>query len=212
MKRPSVQILNADDHFVVRSGLKLVIKSYYADFKLYSASSFDEIFEKLNQQSFDMLILDATFPEGNTLSIVEKILTIQPEIKILMYTALEENIFAPKFLGLGVKGYLSKMANETEIISAVTKVLNGEIYMSSDLKEIMLDRFMKKTPVNPFEKLSKREFEIMVLLVQGEANLEISNNLNIRPSTISTYKNRIFYKLDISNISELIALFNLHNP
>lgn len=207
-----VQILIADDHFVVKSGLKLVINGYYADYKLTFASDFKEIFEKLNRQSFTMLILDASFPDGNSLSIIEKVITIQPEIKILMYTALEENIFAPRFLELGVKGYLSKMADEDEIILAVTKVLNGEIYISKAMKELMLDHFMKKSPTNPFEKLSRREFEIMVLLVQGVANLEISNKLDIKPSTISTYKNRIFEKLDISNISELITLYKLHHP
>lgn len=210
MLNTKVQILIADDHFVVKSGLKLVINCYYADYKMLFASNFKEIFENLKQHKFDMLILDANFPEGNTLSIIEKIFTIQPKIKILMYSALEENIYASKFLSLGVKGYLSKLADEDEIISAVTKVLRGEIYMSSTLKEIMLNGFMNNTPMNPFEKLSKREFEIMMLLVQGEANLEISNKLNIKPSTISTYKNRIFEKLAINNIAELITLYKLY--
>lgn len=210
MTNHKVHILIADDHFVVKSGLKLVINAYYADYKIVCASNFKEIFDNLNQQPFDILILDANFPEGNSLSIIEKILTIKPEIKILMYTALEENIYASKFLSLGTKGFLSKLADEDEIISAITKILRGEIYMSSTLKEIMLNDFMNNTPMNPFEKLSKREFEIMMLLVQGEANLEISNKLRIKPSTISTYKNRIFEKLAVNNIPELIALNNLH--
>lgn len=206
-----VKILLADDHFVVKSGLKLVINAYNPDYKLSFASSFKEIFEKLDQESFTMLILDATFPEGNSLSIIEDILTNYPKMKILMYTALEENIYAPKFLGLGVKGYLSKMATEDEILTAVRKVLNNEIYMSNTMKEIMLSGFMNQSQINPFEKLSQREFEIMMLMVKGEANLEISNKLNIKPSTVSTYKTRIFEKLDICNLSELITLYKLHH-
>lgn len=205
-----VQILIADDHFVVQSGLKLVINGYYADYKIFSASNFKEIFKNLQEESFDLLILDANFPEGNTLSIIEEILSIRPQLKILMYTALEENMYASKFLSVGVKGFLSKLADEGEIISAVTKILRGEIYMSRNLKEIMLDAFMNNTPISPFEKLSKRELEIMTLLVQGEANLEISNKLQIKPPTVSTYKKRIFEKLVINNISDLISLYNLH--
>ena len=210
MTHKPVEILIADDHFVVKSGLKLIINGYYADYKFFFASNFKEIFENINEKTFDLLILDASFPEGNTLSIVEKIISLKPEITILMYTALEEHIFAPKFLSLGAKGFLSKMADEDEIITAVTKVLNGDIYMSKTLKEKMLDSLINKTTINPFEKLSKREFEIMMLLVEGTANLEISNKLDIKPSTISTYKNRIFEKLDISNISELFTLFKLY--
>jgi len=203
-------LLLADDHFVVRGGLELIIKAYYADAKIFFASNFKEIFKNLEQQSFAMIVLDASFPEGNSLSIIEKILAVQPDIKILMYTALEENIFASKFFGLGVKGFLSKMADEEEIISAIRKVLNGEIYLSKLLKETMLDGLLNKSQANPFEKLSPREFEIMMLMAEGEANLEISNKLEIKPSTISTYKSRIFEKLDIANISELIALYKLY--
>lgn len=211
MTHKPVHILLADDHCVVKSGLKLVINGYYADYKLSFAANFKEIFESIDQHTFDMLILDASFPEGNTLSIIEKIIALKPDIKILIYSALEENIFAPKFLGLGTKGFLSKMANEDEIIAAVTKVLDGDIYMSKILKEKMLDGLIKKTAINPFDKLSQREFEIMLLLVDGDANLEISNKLEIKPSTSSTYKNRIYEKLDVSNISELITLYKLYH-
>lgn len=211
MTQTPVHILIADDHFVVRSGLELIIKGCYADFKTSFASNFKEIQDIVSEQTFQTLILDANFPEGNSLSIIENLLSLQPDLKILIYTALEEHIFAPKFFALGVKGYLSKMADENEIIRAVTKVLQGELYMSKTLKETMMGGFIKHNPINPFEKLSQREFEIMILLVQGEANLEISNRLDIKPSTISTYKNRIFEKLDIVNVAELITLYKLYH-
>lgn len=210
MLQSPFHILLADDHFVVRGGLELIIKGYYADAKIFSASNFKEIFKSLEQQSFSLLILDANFPEGNSLSIIEKVLAVQPDLKILIYSALEENIFASKFFSLGVKGFLSKMADEEEILFAIRKVINGETYLSETLKETMLGGLMDKSQVNPLEKLSPREFEIMVLMAQGGANLEISNKLDIKPSTISTYKSRIFGKLAIANISELIALYKLY--
>lgn len=212
MTNSPIHILIADDHFVVKSGLKLLLNSYYPDYKITFASHFKEILERLNEQTYNLLILDAAFPEGNSLTVIDKIFVIQPHLKVLLYTGLEENIYASKFFSLGVKGYLSKMAAEEEILSAVRQVLQGGIYMSKDLKETLLDGFVKHNPVvNPFEKLSQREFEIMILMVKGGGNLEISNKLDIKPSTISTYKNRLFEKLGVNNLSELIALYKLHH-
>lgn len=202
------QILIADDHFVVRSGMELMISNLYAYCDFSHASNFRETIEEVKTKKFDLLILDANFPEGNSLSIVDEINKIQPDINILVYTALNERIYAQQFLKLGVKGFLSKLADEEEILLAVTRTIKGEIYMGNKLKEALLDQMMNKNKNNLFENLSPREFEIMLLLIQGEANLEISNRLNIKPSTISTLKNRIYEKLRINNISELIELYN----
>lgn len=200
-------ILIADDHFVVRSGLELLISNRYIYSTLSFASKFDELFSLIEKKNFDLLILDANFPEGNSLSIIEKVFKLQPELNIIIYTALDEKIFAQQFLKLGVKGYLNKLAKEDEIFDAIDTVLRGDLYLNKETKALLMDQMMSKQKNSSFELLSQREFEIMLLMVKGEANLEISNRLNIKPSTISTFKNRIFSKLQVDNLSELIELY-----
>lgn len=206
------KILLADDHFVVRFGIELLIKENYPSFEIFQADHLASILEVLRSHPIDLIILDATFPEGNSLSFIPLIKNISPLSKILIYSALEENIYGPNFLNVGVQGFLSKLAPENEIKIAIETMLYRGQYLSAPLKDKLAQAYVTKQPINPFEKLTPREFEVMLFMVQGLGNLEICNQLGIQPTTVTTFKNRMFEKLNIKNLSELIDLHKNYYP
>lgn len=203
--------LIADDHSVVRSGLVIIIKNLYKDALTFQAGSFKEITTVLSDESIDVLILDISFPEGNSLSIISNIKLDFPNLKILMFTSYDEDVYALRYLKAGADGYLSKLSSPAEIEVAVLGMIRDGRYTSAKIKDKIIDSFMFSKPENPLEELSDREMEIATLLVNGMGNLEISTLLKLKATTISTYKTRIFEKLNISNLSSLIQIFSLHN-
>src|SRR5690606_22908379 len=126
----------------------------------------------------------------------------------LIFSAYEEQHYAMRYIRAGANGYLNKNGEEEEIIYAVNEVLSKGEYVSEELRDIIKELDKKK--VNPLEELSERELEIAKFLVDGVTNLEISNRLSIHMSTVSTYKMRIFKKLDIDNVVCLSDIYRLY--
>lgn len=202
-------ILIADDHYVVRQGVELMLTDILDTINIFHASTLNEVKQSLKKFDFFLIVLDAVFPDGHTINEVTAIRNEYPDTKILIYSGLEEHIFGLKFIELGVDGFLSKLATETEISTAFQTLLKNKIYLSEKLKTQKV-RYENNISQNPFSKLSEREFQIMVNLIQGKGNLEICNIFDLKPTTVTTYKNRIFDKLSIQNLSELITLYQLH--
>lgn len=202
-------ILIADDHYVVRQGVELILTDILDTINIFHASTLNEVKQSLKKFDFFLIVLDAVFPDGHTINEVTAIRKEYPDTKILIYSGLEEHIFGLKFIELGVDGFLSKLATETEISTAFQTLLRNKIYLSEKLKTQQI-RYENNISQNPFSKLSEREFQIMVNLIQGKGNLEICNIFDLKPTTVTTYKNRIFDKLSIQNLSELITLYQLH--
>lgn len=203
--------LVADDHSVVRQGIALLIKAEFANSEIYQSATFKDTLKIINETKIDILILDINFPDGNSLSIIADILNIQPEIKILMFSAYEENIYAMRYLNAGASGYINKGSSMEDMVAAIkSMVLTGK-FLSANVKNKILDIYISKKPINPIDALSKRESEVAKLMIKGYGNLEISELLGIKKNTVSTFKNRIFEKLDINNIADLIMFFQLYH-
>lgn len=202
--------LIADDHSVVRQGISLVVKELFPNAIIHTAGSFKDTLKKVNETKVDLLILDINFPDGNSINIIPDVKTIQPDIKILIFTAYDESIYAMRYLNAGVSGYLNKGCTEDEIKQAVKSMISTGRYVTQSIKDRILDSYISKTPINPLEKLSIREVEVARLLIKGYGNLEISELLQIKKTTVSTFKNRVFEKLEIDNLASLIELFQLY--
>ena len=200
----------ADDHTIVRQGVTFILKEIHKNSCVYQLANFSEIIKRLNTTPIDLIVLDISFPDGTSLNIIPTIKKIQPNIKILIFSAFDENIYAIRYLNAGASGYLSKLSNEDEIKLAIKSVLNSGKYISKNIQEKIMDTYIFNKPKNPLEQLSNREIEIAKLLVEGFSNIDICNTLNIQKSTVSTYKNRIFEKLDVDNLSSLIQIFNFY--
>lgn len=202
--------LIADDHSVVRQGISLVIKELFLSAKIHTAGTFKETLKVVKETKLDLLVLDINFPDGNSINIIPEVKSLQPDIKILIFTAYDESIYAMRYLNAGASGFLNKGSSEDEIKNAVKSMITSGKYVTQTIKDRILDSYISKTPINPLEKLSIREVEVARLLIKGYGNLEISELLQIKKTTVSTFKNRVFEKLEIDNLAALIELFQLY--
>ncbi|WMW78277.1 response regulator transcription factor [Flavobacterium sp. 20NA77.7] len=211
IKDSEYSFLVADDHSIIRNGLCLLINDTFSKAKVTQTESFDDILRVVKDVKLDLLILDINFPEGNSLSLIPTLKKLQPSMKILIFTSYDEEVYALRFYSAGVDGYLSKLSSPDQIEHALLTILKEGRYASDTIKNKILNNYLFNKSANPLDALSDREMEIAKLMVQGLGNLEISNVLNLKSTTVSTYKSRIFEKLSIDNLSALINVFNIHN-
>lgn len=204
------KFITADDHDIVAKSLVYMLKDLYKDCEVFQVDKVNQIIQILQKETIDLLILDISFPEGDTLGIIPKLREIQPNLKILIFSGHDENLYAIRYFHANVNGYLSKMINLNEVRQSIVKVMNNQKSFSKNIQEQILDSVILKKPNNPLQQLSNREFEIAKLLVKGLGNTEICQELDLQKSTVSTYKNRIFEKLEVSNVPELIHVFNMY--
>lgn len=202
--------ISADDHSVVTQGMSFILKDLYNGATVYQIESFSEIIKVLNTTSIDLLILDINFPDGSSLNLLPTLKKIQPDLKILIFSGYDEEIYAVRYLSAGANGYLNKLSSEEEIKHAIKTVMTFGKYTSKNIQDKIMDSYILKKPSNPLEQLSNREIEIAKFLVDGRSNIDISKSLNIKKTTVSTYKNRIFEKLSIDTLSGLIQIFQLY--
>jgi DNA-binding NarL/FixJ family response regulator len=202
------KILIVDDHLVVRNGVAMVLEKLIEEVCITNAENFFEAIALLKQTIFDLVILDINILGGKNTAMIEDIRDIQPAVKILVFSAHEEDQYALKFISAGANGYLNKLCSEEKMMFAISSIFETSSYLSPELVSKLLAPKTAKKTINPMEILSKRELQIAELLINGDGNLEISNKLNIHMSTVSTYKARVFEKLKINNLVELINLYN----
>lgn len=208
-------ILIADDHSIVRLGASVIIKETIPDADIVQAQTYDEVYLHLKKKSFDLLLLDINMPGGNNIKVVKEILDIQPQLKILVFSSYEENLYALRYINAGASGYLNKNTAMSELKNAINNITMRGKYMSEAVKELYIQKLTSSKSSfdenNPLNKLSNREMDVAKHLIKGLGILEISTSLNLSSSTVSTYKSRIFEKLTVQNIPDLIELFKLHS-
>ncbi|UFH31382.1 response regulator transcription factor [Chryseobacterium sp. C-71] len=201
-----ITFLLADDHSLIRQGLLFVIEDISPGSKIFQASNLQQALESVKTHEIDIAIIDAHFPDGNSLTILPEIKKIRPEIKILIFTGIEESTQSLKYINAGANGFLSKMSEEDEIENALQKMLQYGEYISPLTQSLLLNSLRNPKGANPLSRLTEREFQIAELYAEGFGNLEIANKLDVKQNTISTIKKRMFEKLEIENIVELIEL------
>lgn len=206
-------ILVVDDQEVVRYGTSLILQKSLDDAHVSEASSFEETLGILSKQPFDLVILDIDMPGGNNHQMLDIIRLRHPQIKILIFSSYDEQIFGWRYLEAGADGFLSKKTGIEEIKNAAKCLLRDEKYLSPALKKTLLNNISSKKsmPSNPIQRLSSRENNIMQLLIKGASVAEIADKLSLQISTVSTYKKRIFDKLQVSNIIEMVDKVQLYS-
>lgn len=202
------KILIVDDHFIVRSGMSLLLENEIEGVQIFGVNDFQEALMECGKVTFDLVILDINLPGGKKCYMIDDLRELQKDMKILMFSAHEEDIYAFRYIQAGANGYLNKLSDSDTIVKAVKTVLEDGKYISNDI----MDKFIafsqhKRESSNPLEELTHREFEIAELLVRGFGNLEIANELDIKMTTVSTHKLNIFKKAHITNVIELSELF-----
>lgn len=202
----NISFLLADDHSLIRQGIEFLIEELEFDGEVLHASTLKKVLEIVETQSIDIAIIDAIFPDGNSLSILSQIKQLKPEIKILVFSGVDENTQSVKYIQSGANGFLSKLSEEDEIKNAILKIHQHGKYISEITQNALLDSVVNKSLANPLQSLTEREIQIAGLYAKGLGNLEIAAYLDIKQNTVSTIKKRIFDKLNIENLVELIEL------
>ncbi len=211
MENKEIVFLLADDHSIVRQGMEIVISDIVPEAKIYQTSSLHQVIELVESKGIEMAVIDAHFPDGNSLHILPQMKAVNPNLKILIFTGLEEDLHALKFIKAGANGYLSKLSEEDEIRDALTAFIERGEYFSPLVRNLLVQFVYNPNLISPLSQLTKREMEIAEMYADGYGNLEIANTLNIKQNTVSTIKKNIFEKLEIENLVELIDLVKTHH-
>lgn len=206
------KILIADDHTIVRIGLSMIIKKNYPGIFIQEVADYISLIEAVKVEEFGLIILDINMPNGHFQGTIDFIKQRQPQVKVLIFSYMDENLYALRYLKAGADGFLHKYAAEGEVLIAIQKIYQSGKYLSETLKDDLVNYSINKEKPfqNPLLILSDREIEIAGRLIKGESLKIISGELNIHNSTISTYKTRIFDKLHINTLPELIEIFKLY--
>jgi two-component system, NarL family, invasion response regulator UvrY len=199
-----ITVLIADDHSLIREGIKKII-STESDIKLAGETSNPfEVIDLLNKLKCDVTILDISMPGKSGLELIKEIKAAGINTKILMMTMMPEEQFARRALKAGASGYLTKDTASEEIITAIRRIAGGRKYVSNSLAEKLADDLDETVDKKPFEILSDREFEILRMFAAGKQQSEIANELNLSPSTVNTYRSRILEKLNLHSNADII--------
>jgi len=205
-----LKILITDDHRIIQQGLTFIIKEYFNKAIVSYANSVNTTILALKQEKVDLLILDINIPGGNNFKMIEQIKEIQPDLKILLFSAHEESTYALRYLKAGVNGYLEKNAPEEEIKEAIKRILVKGKYYSTTIQDQLFDTYDKgPNSKRKLHQLTNREIEVARFIIDGKGTSNIGEKLDLQASTISTHKKNIFEKLQISNVSELIDIFRM---
>lgn len=205
-----LNILIADDHAIVRHGTTLLLKEVFQNVVIYQANDLQNALDILKKRHVDLFICDLNMPGGDNLGLIDAIRRIQMEVKILIFSAYNENLYALRYLKAGANGYLDKnLAEEEEVKEAILTVVQKGRFYSKNIQQQLADQQepYAKRDTQAIKELSNRETEVALLLTQGLGLLEIANHLKIGVSTASTYKTRLYEKLKVTNVPELIHIF-----
>lgn len=202
--------LLADDHSIVRFGLKNLIRDNLTFGLIHEARDVTEVTRMISHHHYDLLLLDISIPDIDFTNFIHWIGAINNGPRILIFTALPENVYGLRCLQLGAHGFLHKSASNPELVNAMARILEGKKYISPSLSEQLLQGNAERVTSNPFQLLSSREMEIVLLLNTGKSLPEISSQLNIQYTTANTYKRRIFEKLHVQNLVSLSRLMQTY--
>lgn len=199
-----MRILIADDHAVFRRGLKEVLRERFVEAKFGEAETAQAALEQVQQNFWDVMILDISMPGRSGLDILKDVRTVQPALPILILSAHPEEQYALRVIQAGASGYVAKTTATLDLVQAIEKALAGGIYVSPILNESLLKQ-VRAGPQPPLhQKLSNREYEILRMLGSGMSSKQIAQELNLSPQTVSSHRARILKKLGLHSMAELI--------
>lgn len=198
-----IRLLVADDHQLVRDGLKQIL-SMVAGFKIAAeAASGDEVLALVRENDFDLALLDMSMPGLSGINLIKRLKLERPQLRILVLSMHGERQYAARAIKAGASGYLTKDTATEQLVGAIRKIAAGGVYLT-DAAAASLVQNSTASGQASHEQLSDREFEIFRLLAAGVRPTEIAEQLHLSVKTVSTHKTRILQKMNMSNAAELI--------
>lgn len=198
-----LRILIADDHAVVRDGLKQLLTDRYSQAVFGEAGNTQQALDLLDNADWDVMLLDLTMPGRGGMDVLAQARSIQPRTKILVLTMHPADQYAIRVLKAGAVGYLTKESAADEVVSAIEKVLAGGRYVTAALAEKLISD-MSAPEKKPHEELSDREFQVLRMIAAGKSVKEMGAELSLSVKTISTYRARLFEKLKFKSNADVV--------
>ena len=199
-----IKIIIADDHPIVRAGMKQII-SEASDLKVADeASDGHKLLSKTREGNFDVVILDITMPHMDGLDVLKQLKIEKPKLPVIVLSIHPEDQYALRVLKAGAAGYVTKASAPDELINAIRKVYRGGKYISPAIAEKLVFQLDSNFEEMPHEALSDREYQVLCTLASGKTVTEIADELSLSAKTVSTYRSRILEKMDMKNNAELI--------
>ena len=198
-----MKILIADDHEVVRHGLRDILSREFSGADIAEAKDSREAVRMLGQGEWDLLLLDINMPGRSGLDVLHDVRSLCPATRVLVLSAYPEEEFALRALKLGAAAYLNKQSASAELLVAIRKILSGGKYLTATLAQKLADSLGENLQQEPHEALSTREMEVLRLIAAGHSVKEIASSLALAETTIATYRSRISQKLGLVTNVEL---------
>lgn len=201
---PMIRIVIADDHTIMREGLKRILDGADDIEVVGEAVDGFEALAHVRRGGFDLLMLDLSMPGRSGVELIRQIKDEMPKLPILILTMHEEEQYAVRAIRAGARGYLTKESAGTQLVSAIRKVASGRPYISLEVAEQLAMDVMPSSEDLPHKQLSNREFEVFTLLVSGKSITEIADFLHLSAKTVSTHKTRILTKMNMNSLAEMV--------
>ena len=198
-----LKILLADDHAVVRHGVKQILADAFAQATFGEAKNAHELLDLIGNEHWDILVLDLSMPGGNGLEALKQIKNDHPQLPVMVLSMFPEDQYAVRTIRAGAAGYLNKESAPEELVQAIRKILHGGQYISASVADELV-MYARNDDDQPLHKcLSDREYQVLCLIASGKEVKEISSELGLSAKTISTYRARVLQKMNMNTNAEL---------
>ena len=198
-----IRVLIADDHTVVRRGLKQILLEGFPTAQIEEVPDAEELIKRVMQAEWDVVISDLSMPGRSGLEALQQIKQLQPKLPVLILSIHPEEQYAIRVLKAGASGYLSKDSAPDELGNAVQRVLLGKKYITDTIAEKLASVLDQDSNKSPHEYLSDREFSVLKMLAAGKSVSEIAESLFLSVTTVSTYRSRIMTKMNMKSNADL---------
>lgn len=206
-----IRIVIADDHTIMREGLKRILEGADDIEVVGEATDGFEALAQVRKGGFDLLMLDLSMPGRNGVELIRQIKDEMPKLPILILTMHDEEQYAVRAIRAGARGYLTKESAGTQLVSAIRRVASGRPYISLEVAEqLAMDAMPSVMDDLPHKQLSDREFEVFSMLVCGKSITEIAESLHLSVKTVSTHKTRILHKMGVPSLADLVQYAVVH--
>jgi two-component system, NarL family, invasion response regulator UvrY len=198
-----IRILIADDHAVVRKGLKQIITDEFPSAEITEVGDVESLIVQVIKADWDVIICDISMPGRSGVEALEQVKQIKPDIPVLMLSMHSEDQYAMRVLKAGASGFLNKASVHEELIKAIHIVRLGRKYITPSIAERLAESLTANDGKKPHEILSNREFEILKMIASGRSISEIADQLSLSPTTVSTYRSRILEKMSLKSNADI---------
>ena len=206
-----IRILIADDHAVVRKGVRHILLELPDKVVAHEAADSTEVMKRVKKDDYDIVLLDIAMPGKDGLETLKEIKSERPKLPVLILSMFPEEQFALRALKSGASGYLTKESIPEELIRAIQKIIKGGKYISESFSDELLVSMGRDVEQLPHEALSDREYQVMLMIASGKTRKEIAEKLFLSVKTVSTYRTRILEKMELKTNTDLTNYVNHHN-